>query len=206
MTVTESGRYLEPDDAARQKAAFRAEMSARRDALPAEVRDAATRAIEARLVALPALEAARTVHCFVGIGSEVATEALIRGLLLRGHRVVAPRVKRRILEHVELTSIDTLVSNRMGLREPHPDAEPVPLSEVDVMLVPGLAFDAAGYRLGYGGGYYDRTLTELARHGRATTIGLAFEAQLVDEVPREEHDRSVPLIATETRTIVTGAP
>jgi 5-formyltetrahydrofolate cyclo-ligase len=206
MSATESPHHLEPVDAAGQKAAFRAEMSARRDALAPEVRDVATQAIEARLVALPALESARVVHCFVGIGSEVATEALIRSLLKRGRRVVAPRVKRRVLEHVALTSIESLVENRMGLREPHPEAELIDLAEVDVMLVPGLAFDAAGYRLGYGGGYYDRTLAELARHGRATTIGLAFEAQLVDEVPREEHDQPVSLIVTETRTIVTGAP
>jgi 5-formyltetrahydrofolate cyclo-ligase len=198
----------DPAAPARRKAALRTEARSRRDRFAADDRGRASRAIEARLAALPELRAAEVVHCYIGIGSEVATEELIRALFQRGQRVVAPRVAPGgVLEHLEMTDLDALVPGPMGLREPNAATAPrVELREVDVMLVPGLAFDATGYRLGYGGGYYDRAITALSAHHHATTVGLAFEAQLVDDVPREEHDQPVHLIVTETRTIVTGAP
>lgn len=208
MTTAGPSDDLESGATALRKATLRAEASARRDALSTDVRQAATRAIEARLVAMSALDTAHVVHCYYGIGSEVGTGELLRGLLLRGHRVVCPRVVRGgALEHYEVSDFDALVDGPMGLREPNPEqASPVDLAEVDVMLVPGLTFDLAGNRIGYGAGYYDRTLAILANHGRATTVGLAFDVQVVDELPREAHDRAVDLIATETRTIVTGTP
>jgi len=190
-----------------QKSALRTELRARRDAFEARARAAAERSIEARLVALPSLETAHVVHCYVGIGSEVGTETLIRGLLMRGQRVICPRVKGQgELDHLEVTEIDSLVTGPMGLREPDVRwAVAADLAEVDVMLVPALAFDQRGYRLGYGGGYYDRTIRELNERGRAATIGLAFETQLVDELPREAHDQPVDLVVTELQTIVSGA-
>lgn len=202
MAIDDSDRVL----VTAAKAALRSSARARRDALSVSSRDAATRAIGDRLVAHDLVATAHLVHCFIGIGSEVGTEELICGLLARGQRVIAPRVRGRTLEHIEIFDLETLVPGPLGLREPDPAlGGTVDLAEVDVMLVPGLAFDGAGYRLGYGGAFYDGTLTALASHGRATTIGLAFEAQLVDEVPREEHDRPVDLIVTESRTIMTGA-
>lgn len=192
-----------------RKAALRQELRARRDALDPAERAAAVQAIEARLVGSPALETAHVVHCYVGIGSEVGTEALIRGLLMRGQRVICPRVAGPgVLEHLEVTDIESLVVGPMGLREPDVDrAERVDLDEIDVMLVPALAFDRSGIRLGYGGGYYDRAISELRdrEDGRAVTVGLGFDQQVVDELPREAHDQPVDLIVTETRTIVGGA-
>ena len=126
---------------------------------------------------------------------------------MRGQRVVCPRVAGAdTLDHFEVTDLDAFVEGPMGLREPDPDrSEPIDLGEVDVMLVPALAFDRSGIRLGYGAGYYDRALAELRRHGRATVIGLAYDEQVVDELPREAHDQPVDLIVTETRTIVSEA-
>ena len=203
---------------ARRKAALRAETRARRDGIEASVRGTATRAIEARLAALPSLDTAHVVHSYVGIGSEVGTNELIRGLLMRGQRVVCPRVNDQGgLDHLEISDVDSLVDGPIGLREPDPRfAAPVALAEVDVMLVPALAFDRSGYRLGYGRGYYDHALSELRSRGgaiaefrshrQATTIGLAFDEQMVDELPREGHDQPVALIVTQTETIVSGSP
>lgn len=207
MTRPDISTAGEPGEVARRKAALRIEARARRDEIVPGERIAASRAIEARLAALPSLETAHVVHCYVGIGSEVATEELLRGLLLRGQRVVCPRVNDRgTLDHLEISQIESLVAGPMGLRQPDAAlARPIGLAEVEVMLIPALAFNRAGYRLGYGRGYYDRAVEELAGHGRATTIGLAFESQLVDELPREEHDQPVDLIVTEVQTIVTRA-
>ncbi len=207
VTITDGSGLLGADEAGPRKAALRAELRARRDALDAGERAAAARAIEARVAASPSVKTAHVVHCYVGIGSEVATEALIRGLLERGQRVVCPRVSGQgELDHLEVSEIESLVAGPMGLREPDARwAEPADLAEVDVMLVPALAFDRRGIRLGYGGGYYDGAIAELRERGRATVIGLAYEAQVVDELPREAHDQPVDLIVTEARTIVCEA-
>ena len=190
-----------------RKARLRRELRATRDALAARDRLAAARSIEARLAYLPQVEAASVVHCYVGIGNEVATEQLIRGMLERRQRVLAPRVKGQgELEHLEVTDTDALVSGPRGLRQPDiTEATPVDLREVDAIFVPGLAFDRHGFRLGYGGGYYDRTLEELRGHARAIVVGLAFDQQLVDELPREAHDQPVDVLVTETQMIWTSA-
>jgi 5-formyltetrahydrofolate cyclo-ligase len=207
MTRPDISTAGERAEVVRRKAALRIEARARRDEITPGERIAASHAIEASIAALPSLETAHVVHCYIGIGSEVVTEELLRGLLLRGQRVVCPRVNDRgTLDHLEISQIESLVAGPMGLREP--DAEhtrAVDLAEVDVMLIPALAFNRAGYRLGYGRGYYDRVMEEMAGHGRATTVGLSFESQLVDELPREEHDQPVDLIVTEVQTIVTRA-
>lgn len=188
---------------ATHKKQLRRELRAKRDALPSSARLAAARSIEARLAYLPRVEVASVAHCYVGIGSEVATMPLIRGMLGRGQRVLAPRVQGPDkLEHLELTDLDSLVDGPMGLREPDANtATRVDLGEVDAMLVPGLGFDRRGFRLGYGGGYYDRTLAELRGHRRALVVGIAFDLQLVDELPREAHDQPVDVLVTETQTI-----
>ena len=207
MATDEASNGPNAEQISARKAKLRDAFRARRDALDPGVREAATRAIEERLANSASLKTAHVVHCYVGIGSEVGSESLIRGLLLRGQRVVCPRVLGRgRLAHLEVTEIDSLVEGPMGLREPDAGrADPVDLAEVDVMLVPALAFDRRGIRLGYGGGYYDRAITELRARGHATTIGVGFEAQLVDELPREAHDQPVDLVVTETRTIASEA-
>jgi 5-formyltetrahydrofolate cyclo-ligase len=87
----------------------------------------------------------------------------------------------------------------MGIPEPVPDCHPVPRDAIDFVLVPGVAFDAAGRRLGYGGGYYDRLLP-LLRPAAARVAG-AFELQLVDRVPVSPYDLTVDAIVTESRTL-----
>ena len=94
---------------------------------------------------------------------------------------------------------------RFGIREPKPQVgTPQAIADIDAILVPAVAFDRRGYRVGYGGGYYDRFLPEL--RGRAVRVGLAFACQLVDSVPAGAHDVPVDFIVTETEIIATGSP
>ncbi len=193
-----------PDETLRAaKARFRTEARARRDAIPAADRDSRSAAILERLNQLDGFASAEVVHTYVGIGSEVATLPTIELLLAGGTRVVCPRVADgNHLEHREITSTGDLTEGAMALLEPDPArTSEVPIAEIDLVLVPGLAFTHAGYRLGYGRGYYDLLLTECA----GTAIGLAFDAQLLDVLPTEAHDRPVDLIVTESETIHTGA-
>ena len=93
---------------------------------------------------------------------------------------------------------DKLAAGAMGIMEPVAKA---PLVEPDVLLVPLLAFDSRGYRLGYGAGYYDRTLTELRQRKKILAIGIAYAGQEVPEVPIESHDARLDKIATETKVL-----
>ena len=197
-TMRQTSRFISD-----RKTILRSRARLNRDGISPESRFASTRSIQKRLTAESLLIPSQLVHSYVNIGSEVGTEELIRSMLRDGQRVACPRVVGKTkLEHIVIQDIDSLISSTLGLREPdllnthHAD-----LAEVDVMLVPGLAFDRNGARLGYGRGYYDLALKKLREHRRAIVIGLAFDNQLVDKLPQDKHDQLVDLIVTEHQVI-----
>jgi 5-formyltetrahydrofolate cyclo-ligase len=98
---------------------------------------------------------------------------------------------------------ERLIRHRYGMLEPGPTLPTIAADQADLILVPGLAFTRTGYRLGYGGGYYDRLL---ASHGHAPTLGACFQALLVDEIPHERHDVTVEYLVTEVLSVVTTRP
>ncbi len=183
------------------KIAARRDVTAARDAMPADARAAASAAITARIAALPTFAEARTVLLTLPFRSEWDTLPLIGMALAAGKIVAAPRVNRatRMLELRALADPPRdLVIGSFGIPEPAPDAVPVAADTVDWVLVPGIAFDRAGRRLGYGGGYYDRLLPLLER---ACRVAGAFDVQLVDRVPSAPHDLHVDVIVTESQTL-----
>lgn len=148
-------------------------------------------AIRRKLVRLAAFRKAKTVLCYVSLLYEVETRRLIEQMLDAGKRVVVPRVVRRQLLLSELRDPDEDLSpGAFGVLEPRPQAHrPVRPEELDLAIVPGLAFDRRGHRLGHGWGYFDRLL---ARVPRVTpTVGVCFSFQLVDRLPTGPHDRPV---------------
>lgn len=149
------------------------------------------------------VEAGAVVALYAAKGSEVDTAELDRRLRAAGLRVAYPRVDdaERVLAFHE-AALDELVAGRFGLREPAADAPRVAVEEIAAFVVPGLAFDVAGGRIGWGRGHYDATFA--AAHPRALRIGLAFECQIIDEVPREPHDESVHTVITEAAVRRTG--
>jgi 5-formyltetrahydrofolate cyclo-ligase len=191
---------------AAQKAALRQRMLAVRDALPAEHRAGASRAILAATMAHPAFAAARTVMAYMSFGSELDTTDLVDAVRARGQTLVLPRVDRAG-DALALFAVRDLarqlVANRWGIREPQPDlCETVEPAALDFVLMPGLAFDARGWRLGYGKAYYDRMLARsMASGGRPFTVAGAFDAQVVPHVPTEPHDVPVARIVTEARIL-----
>jgi len=186
-------------DAAGLKAELRRVVLARRDALDAGTRRALSAVIVGRLVALDRFEQAATVLAYCSFGSELDTEAFLAAVLMMGKRLVLPRVDRatRVLAlHVVRDPGAELRPGTWGIREPVPAAcPPVEAHEVDFVLVPGVAFDASGGRVGYGGGYYDRLVAGLAPG--PSLVAAAFEVQLVERVPMSPHDRRVDRIVTE---------
>lgn len=168
-----------------------------RSRVPAGERPEAGRLVAERVLALPEIAGAGSVLAFASFGAEIPTDDLLRGLLLAGKRVLLPYVEEAgTLRAAEITSIDDLAPGYRGIREP---ARREPVSEVDAAVVPGVAFDEHGGRLGYGGGFFDRYLETLAPS--VPVVGICFDAQIVKQVPREDHDRPVHVIVTERRII-----
>ena len=168
-----------------------------RDGISTDQRIAKSREIEERLFSLPEFKSARTVLFFASFRSEVDTGTMIRRALAFGKRVVLPKVKGVELALFEITDFVNDVSpGSWGIPEPH-EARPVRLGELDLIIVPGAAFDCRGNRLGYGAGFYDKLLASFNK----TTVALAFEAQIVPQVPAELHDVPVKKVVTERRVI-----
>lgn len=163
-----------------------------------EQRTAKSREIEERLFSLPEFKAASTVLFFASFRSEVDTAQMIRRALTFGKRVILPKVQGTELALFEIADIDKDVSpGAWGIPEPH-ETKPVRLDEVELIIVPGAAFDNRGNRLGYGAGFYDKLLAAF----RKSTVALAFEAQLVPQVPADLHDIPIKKIITERRVIM----
>jgi 5-formyltetrahydrofolate cyclo-ligase len=135
-------------------------------------------------------------------GSEWDTRLLLASALELGKTAAVPRVnlEKRMLDiHAVCDLAREVAPGYRGIPEPTADCPPVPLASIDWVLVPGVAFDVRGHRIGYGGGYYDRLLPALPRS--AARIAGAFELQIVDEVPTAPHDLALDAIITESRTI-----
>jgi 5-formyltetrahydrofolate cyclo-ligase len=138
------------------------------------------------------------------LGDEIDPRPLLQALAGRGLPLALPAIRAagEPLDFRAWRPGDALRPARFGTREPLPEA---PLVQPGLLLVPLLAFDAAGYRLGYGGGFYDRSLALLRRTGDILAVGLAYAAQQVAAVPREATDQALDLVVTEAG-VVTPAP
>ena len=163
--------------------------------LLSETSPSADTAFAKNFVAVP-VAAGACVAAYAPIRSEADPTILVAALRERGHAIALPRVHAEG-EHLRFHLWPTgapLTKGRFGLLEPAPDW---PESVPDVVLVPLLAFDAAGRRLGYGGGYYDRTLRELRRKGSVLAVGVGFAGQEEDKLPADETDERLDWILTE---------
>ena len=152
-----------------------------------------SKAIGRKVVRLTAFRRAQMVCCYVALPYEVQTWQLIEDMLARGKRVVVPvvqpRTKRLLLSEVR-DPVTELARGAFGVWEPVPGARrPVPMRDLDLVLVPGIAFDRRGHRLGHGLGYFDRFLARLPK--AIPTMGLAFRFQLLDRLPTAAHDHAV---------------
>ena len=184
------------------KRTLRESLIAARDALPAAMRARASRSIADRIAALPTWRAARVVLLTLPFRSEWDARLAVRDALADGKTVAVPRVDApaRMLHALVIEDLERDVEpGYRGIPEPRADRPAIPLDRIDWVLVPGIAFDPAGKRLGYGGGYYDRLLPLLPP--AAERVAGAFEAQIVERVPAARHDIGVDCIVTERRML-----
>ncbi|MEX1176860.1 MAG: 5-formyltetrahydrofolate cyclo-ligase [Nitriliruptor sp.] len=184
-----------------RKAALRRATRAARDGLTGIERATASAAAVARLRRLPELRRARVVALYAAHGSELDLTDLTAWLRSRGVTTALPRVEGAELTLVEAGPNTPLASGYRGVREP--TGRPIHATAVDTVVLPGLAFDPVGGRLGQGGGHYDRLLGQVG--DAVTRIGVGFACQLVPRVPREVHDAPVDIVVTDRATYRTGA-
>jgi 5-formyltetrahydrofolate cyclo-ligase len=184
----------------RDKRRVRNAVRAERDAVPTDVREERSARVIERFLDLPEVRRGSTIMLFSSFGSEVPTESLIERLHARGVVVALPRIEGAALVPVPYAPGDPTTPTPFGAEEPV-GGTPVDPSSIDVVGVPGVAFDRGGRRIGYGGGYYDRFLRGLP----AFTVGLVFGLQIVDEdLPAGRFDLAVDAIVTEEETIRTA--
>ena len=188
-----------------QKAELRRDALARRDALPAEVRKAAAEAIAARAFPLP-ISPGTIVSGFMPLKSEINPLPLMKTLAEAGAALALPKIAGRGKPLVMRSwpwgaPLDV---GQWAIREPKADAPEV---DPDILLVPLLAFDRTGQRIGYGAGYYDMTIARLRSRKAVTAVGIAFAIQEIPTVPASERDARLDFILTENEVIaIKGSP
>jgi 5-formyltetrahydrofolate cyclo-ligase len=186
------------DDALRLKQDLRIEAAARRAKQPDA--DRVSREIFDRLVALPEYVKASTVMLYLDVRSEVRTCWFVPAAWEAGKRVVVPYCEDGEIELFHLHRFEELAPGMMDVLEPRPELRGDPqkavlAAQLDLIVVPGLAFDRQGGRLGYGKGYYDKLLHQIRPD--ATKAGVCFECQVFPEIPLLPHDIRMDLVVTE---------
>lgn len=183
-----------------EKSRIRDEMSRKRNALTREETESKSAAIAANLMKTAEYEDAKAVMFYAAKGNEVQTKGMIKAAIKEGKKVLLP-ITNTAAKEIEISEIKNY--NRDLKKGEHGIMEPKEKSEVDEKLIgaviaPGVAFDVEGHRLGYGLGYYDKLLRRLTN---AVKIGLAYDFQVVERLPRESHDERMGIIVTESSVL-----
>lgn len=160
--------------------------------------------ITEKLLSMDCIQQASTIMLYLDFNNEVKTDQLITKLISLRKTVTSPvtiKDERKLIPY-EITNLKEGINiGAYGIREPNKDiSNEIDVKNIDVLIVPAVAYDKNCYRLGYGGGYYDRFIEHL--RDDAITIGIAFDLQLFDSIPKEEHDAQLNYIITESSTYV----
>jgi len=179
---------------AEEKTALRLALRRQAAGIPADMRREIDRAIAQRVLAFPAFQTADTIFCFFSVGTEIDTHSILEQSLQWGKTLCLPRCQPGgIMEPVAVSDLSALTDTFFDIPQPDADIPAVSPETIDLAVIPGLAFDEQGYRLGQGGGYYDRFLPKLS----GVSIGLCRRIASLPAVPREPHDYPVSILVTE---------
>jgi len=180
------------------KQQIRREIEAKRKALDSEWLVAASTKIVKNFQMLGAFASAGTVALYKAIGGEVDLDPLFSACWSAGKRTCIPifNAEEKIYEMAEVTAETQYLTGHYGIREPLSPSL-CPMGQIDLIAVPGLAFDRSGNRLGRGGGYYDRLLDGFS----GVAVAVAFDFQILPEVPTEAHDKPVDQLVTEMKIV-----
>jgi len=153
--------------------------------------------IAEKFLKLPEVKTARTFLLYYPHKKEVNTIPIIKQLIKQGKTILLPKVEKDQILPIFISNLSELKEGFAGIKEPK--GKVYPKDKIDIVVVPAVAYDKRGYRIGYGKGYYDRFLSNY----KGKKIGLAYQFQLVEKIPYESHDIPVDIIITPTQTIKT---
>lgn len=183
------------------KRALRAELRERRQQLSDAQRESAAEGIRAQLEALVDSLGARSVSCFLSSPTEPGTRAFINAAIERGLRVLLPVMREDgLLDWTVASPGGQEVQSALGVPEAVGELlGPIAVNDVDLMIVPAATVDRGGMRMGWGRGFFDKTLGSMAR--RPPAYAVIYDSELVDSVPQDVHDQPVTGVVTPTRTV-----
>lgn len=188
----------ESSEALRAKGAVRYRLLSERMKLPFEEVERLSGRITKNLLNLKLFEDANTVALYYPVRNEVKTEGVFRDAKKSGKGIYFPRVGGSFLEFIKVCDLGELKPGKFGIPEPQKGCKKIEIQDIDLIIIPGVAFDLSGGRLGYGKGYYDRAISVVTRKKR---IGLAYGFQLLGIVPAETGDERVGAVVTESGVI-----
>ncbi len=190
-----------PTEVDQAKRTLRAELRERRTLRSQAQRDAAAAGIAERLDALIAQHGARAVSCYLSTTTEPGTRAFVTAAVRRGIRVLLPLTREDgLLDWAIADDSDETVAGLFGMPEPLGAVlGPIAVGDVDLMFIPAAAVDKKGMRLGWGRGYFDKTLGSMQQ--RPPVYAVVYDSEILDDLPHDAHDQSVDGIVTPTQTI-----
>jgi 5-formyltetrahydrofolate cyclo-ligase len=189
------------DAIADAKRALRAELRERRQCLSESARDAAARGVTEQLDALVARVGARSISCFLSTTTEPGTREFVERAVARGIRVLLPVTRTDgLLDWAVATRDIDITEGMFGLPEPVGELlGPIAVNSVDLLVIPAAAVDRSGMRLGWGRGFFDKTIGSMERC--PPVYAVVYDTEILDEVPRDLHDQRVTGIVTPTQTL-----
>lgn len=166
--------------------------------LPADLISSLSREIIHKVLLQPKVMNAQNFFVYYSLADEVSTQDLISHLIQNKKNVAIPYIENNGKMTAKIIkSHDLTVKGKFGIYQPGPGCKEMPMDEIDIIIVPGVSFDARKNRLGIGTGYYDRFLSKSS----GFSIGLAFDFQITENLPVEKHDRPVDMVISEKRVI-----
>lgn len=182
--------------APRSKEFLREQFKKVRSQVPPDLAEAAALGVWAVLSKRPEFDSARNVGAFFSVGTEINTYPILEGVLKEGKKLYLPRLikDQSRFDFIPVENFEHLAAGAFGIQEPV-GGHPVDPALLDLVLVPGLAFDPRGHRLGFGLGYYDRVLPKL--NPAALSIGIGYAFQIVEMLPNDPHDVPMKALLTE---------
>lgn len=183
------------------KKALRSEIIERRKQISKEVRFSAPTIILEQLKNMPEFATASIISSFVSFRDELEMSDINQWILNNDKTLLLPYIDSKLKKMLfyKVTDLDSLIRNDYGILEPNPSVhERIDEQCIECVLTPGVAFDVNGYRLGYGGGFYDRLFSSIEK--TTPRIGVAFEVQFIDTLPTEAYDQPIHYLVTEEKT------
>ncbi|KTR95509.1 5-formyltetrahydrofolate cyclo-ligase [Microbacterium testaceum] len=191
-----------PDSIEQAKRALRADLRERRQIISAHAREIAEGGIKDQLDALVERLGARSISCFLSTTTEPGTHAFVADAVARGIRVLLPITREDgLLDWAVATPDADIAEGMFGIPEPVGDVlGPIAVNDVDLLVIPAAAVDRHGMRLGWGRGYFDKTLGSMEKC--PPVYAVIFDSEFIDDVPRDVHDQPVSGVVTPTRTVL----